>query len=200
MDEATVKLGRGLPVPLRLTVCGEPAALSDTESVAVKFVADAGLKVTEIVQLALAFKELAQVLVWLKSLGLAPVIVMPPMVSEALPVFLSVTVWAAAVVPVSVVKLSELGVSETTGALAAIPVPLRAAVWGAPGALSVTVSVAVKLAADAGVKVTAMVQEASIASELPQLLVWLKSAALAPVIAMLVMASAAVPTFSSLMF
>ena len=97
-------------------------------------------------------------------------------------------------------KLSELGVSETTGALAAIPVPLSAAVWGAPAALSVTVSVAVKLAADAGVKVTAMVQEASIASELPQLLVWLKSAALVPVMAMLVMASAAVPTFSSLMF
>jgi hypothetical protein len=200
VDEATIKLGRGLPVPLRLTMCGEPAALSATESVAVKLVADAGLKVTEIVQLALAFKEPAQVLVWLKSVGLAPARVMPLMVSEALPVFLSVTVCAAAVVPVSVVKLSELGVSETTGALAAIPVPLSAAVWVAPAALSVTVSVAVKLAAEAGVKLTAMAQEASIASELPQLLVWLKSAAFVPVMTMLVMASAAVPTFSSLMF
>jgi len=66
--------------------------------------------------------------------------------------------------------------------------------------LSVTVTVAVKLAADAGVKVTAIMQEASTASELPQLLVWPKSAALVPVMAMLVMASAAVPTFSSLMF
>ena len=92
VDEATVKLGRGLPVPLRLTVCGEPAALSATESVAVKLAVVAGLKVTEMAQLAPASSELPHVLVWLKSLGLVPAIVMPLMVSEALPVFLSVTV------------------------------------------------------------------------------------------------------------
>jgi hypothetical protein len=75
-----------------------------------------------------------------------------------LPVFLRVVVWTAVVAPVTAVKLSELGVSETTGALAAIPVPERAAVCGEPAALSVTESVAVKLAADAGVKVTEMEQ------------------------------------------
>jgi hypothetical protein len=40
------KLGAGVPVPLRLAVCGEPAALSATESVAEKVAADAGVKVT----------------------------------------------------------------------------------------------------------------------------------------------------------
>ena len=174
--------------------------MSAMESVAEKLPAEAGVKVTEIAQLAPAARELPQVLVWAKSEASVPPSVTALIVNDALPVFLSVTDWAAAVVPVSVVKLSELGVSETTGASAATPVPLSAAVWGAPAALSVIVNVAVKLSADAGVKVTAMVQEESTVSELPQLLVCLKSAAFVPVMAMLVMASAAVPTFSSLMF
>ena len=36
VDELTVKLGAGLPVPFSVTVCGEPLALSVTETVAVK--------------------------------------------------------------------------------------------------------------------------------------------------------------------
>ena len=50
-------------VPLRATVCGEPVALSATESVAAKLVAEAGVKVMEIEQLPLAASELPQVLV-----------------------------------------------------------------------------------------------------------------------------------------
>jgi hypothetical protein len=128
VDEETMKLGNGVPVPLRLTVCGEPAALSATESVAVKLAAEAGLKVTAMEQLAPASSEPAQVLVWAKSVALLPPTVMPLMASGALPVFLRMALWAAVVVPVTAVKLSELGVSETTGASAAIPVPLSAAV------------------------------------------------------------------------
>jgi len=63
------------------------------------------------------------------------------------------------------------GVSEGWGAVAVVPVPLSVTVWGEPVALSVTESVAVKLAADAGVKVTAMEQLAFAASELLQVLV-----------------------------
>jgi hypothetical protein len=35
-----------VPVPVRAAVCGEPVALSATEIVAVKLVAEAGVKVT----------------------------------------------------------------------------------------------------------------------------------------------------------
>jgi hypothetical protein len=79
-----------VPVPLRLTICGEPAALSATESVAEKLAADAGVKVTEIVQLDPPARDAPQLFVWLKSLGLVPAIVIPLMVSAALPVFLRV--------------------------------------------------------------------------------------------------------------
>jgi len=44
-------------------LCGEPAALSVTVSVAPRLVADAGVKVTEMVQLAPASSEAPQVLV-----------------------------------------------------------------------------------------------------------------------------------------
>jgi len=54
--------------------------------------------------------------------------VMPLMMSAALPVFLSVAAWAALVVPVCAEKLSEAGVSETAGAGAVLPVPVRVAV------------------------------------------------------------------------
>jgi hypothetical protein len=46
VGELRVKVGSGVPVPVRLAVCGDPAALSATESVAEKVVADAGVKVT----------------------------------------------------------------------------------------------------------------------------------------------------------
>ena len=56
-DEAVV------PVPVNATVCGEPVALSATETVAEKLAAEAGVNVTEMEQLAPAARELPQVLV-----------------------------------------------------------------------------------------------------------------------------------------
>ena len=61
-----------VPVPERLTVCGLPLALSVTVNAAVQRPLAEGLKVTLIVQLAPAATELPQLLVWAKSLALAP--------------------------------------------------------------------------------------------------------------------------------
>ena len=46
--ELTTKLGTAglVPVPVRVVVCGEPTALSATDKVAAKLVAEAGVKVT----------------------------------------------------------------------------------------------------------------------------------------------------------
>jgi uncharacterized protein YabE (DUF348 family) len=86
-------------------------------------------------------------------------------------VFISVVDCAALVAPATAEKVSVAGESETPGAAAATPVPLSATVCGEPVALSAMESEAVKLAAEAGVKVTETVQLAPAASELPQVLV-----------------------------
>jgi hypothetical protein len=88
----TAGAGPEVPVPVRVTVCGEPAALSTTETAAVKLATEAGVKVTEIEQLAPAASEPPQVLVWAKSVGLVPVMEIELIESEADPVFLSVAV------------------------------------------------------------------------------------------------------------
>ena len=64
-------------------------------------------------------------------------------------------------------------------------------------ALSTTEIDALRLPVEAGVKVTLMVQEAPAASEAPQLFDWPKLLELVPVTEMLVMVSAAVPEFDS---
>jgi hypothetical protein len=94
VDEVIVKLGvsAAVPVPVSVTVCGDPEALSATESVAEKLVTDAGVNVTDIEQLEPAARELPQVFVWLKSLGLTPVTEMPVIANEAFPVFIRVAI------------------------------------------------------------------------------------------------------------
>jgi len=108
-----------------------------------------------------------------KSVGLAPAMVTPLIASEALPVLLSVAARAAAVAPTVVLGKAAGAVSEAIGAAAAVPVPVRLAVWvevpevpspiglrevtvtvWPPEALSVIESVAAKLVAEPGVKVT----------------------------------------------
>jgi len=186
-----------VPVPESATVCSDPAALSAIERVAAKLAAEAGVKVTEIEQLAPAASDVPQVLVCAKSDGLAPASVIPEIVSAALPVFLSVAVCAAEVVPVVAVKLSDDGVSDAIGAGGTVPVPLSWTVCGEPVALSTIESVAAKLAAEAGVKVTEIEQLAPAASELPQVLVWAKSDGLVPASVMPEIVSAALPVFLS---
>jgi hypothetical protein len=197
VDELTVKLGAGLPVPFSVTVCGEPLALSATETVAVKLAAEAGVKVMEMVQLTPAASVSPQVLVSEKSLELVPAMEIPVIESVAFPVFIRVVDCAALVVPATAEKVSVTGESETPGAAGAVPVPLSATVCGEPVALSAIESVAAKLAAEVGVKVTETVQLAPAASELPQVLVSANSVGLEPAIAMLEMPSGASPVFLS---
>ena len=73
------------PVPVTVTLCGEPFALSEMATEADRAPASAGLKVTETVQLAATASEVPQVLVWLKSAALVPVIATLLMDSTALP-------------------------------------------------------------------------------------------------------------------
>jgi len=83
------------PVPLSPTICGLPVALSNMLRLPVLVPVAFGLKVTEIVQLAPALRLVPQVLVWEKSVKA----VMLKIVSETLPVLVSLTVWAALLVP-----------------------------------------------------------------------------------------------------
>ena len=78
-------------MPLRLAVCGLLLALSLTESVALRLPVAVGVKVTLMVQLELAASEVPQLLVWAKSLLLAPAMAMLEILSVALPEFASVT-------------------------------------------------------------------------------------------------------------
>lgn len=102
------------PVPLSATVCGLPLALSVMTTAPVLVPGPRGLKVTAIVQLALALKVAPQAWVWEKS----PEAVMLDIVSEALPVLVSVTVWALLRVPtISAGKVSEEKDKLTRGAI-----------------------------------------------------------------------------------
>ena len=82
------------PVPVRLTVCGLPVALSVTVIVPGWLPAAVGVKVTLMEQLAPAATEAPQVLVWAYG-ALATMVVI---FSAAVPPLVSVTVCAALVV------------------------------------------------------------------------------------------------------
>ena len=78
------------PVPLRVTDCGLPEALSATDNEALAAPLADGVNVTPMAQLAPAATLEPQVLVSAKAELLVPVTVMPVMVNAALPVFESV--------------------------------------------------------------------------------------------------------------
>ena len=153
-----------VPIPLSDTCCGLPEALSVTLSTALRVPLAVGLKLTLIVQLALAASELPQVCVWEKSVALVPVIAIPVIVSEVVPTFVSVTVFGPLVTPMATVpKLKLVGES-----FAVVPIPLSGTCCGLPEALSVTLRAALRVPLAVGLKVTLIVQLAAAASELPQ--------------------------------
>src|SRR5207253_877202 len=80
-----------VPVPLSATIWGLFAALSATFREAVRVPSKAGRKATCTVQLAPGASVDPQRLESTKSLGFAPVRVMPVMLTDALPVFVTVT-------------------------------------------------------------------------------------------------------------
>ena len=152
--EVNVACG-AVPVPVRAAVCGEPVALSTTEIEALRLPAEAGVNVIVIVQLAPATSEVPQLLLSPKLLELAPVTEMLVMVRAAVPGFDKVMGSAVAAVPTSVPgKASGFGLRAACGVGAVVPVPVRVTVCGEPDALSATESVAEKLVAEAGVKLT----------------------------------------------
>src|SRR5579864_8590629 len=76
----------------------------------------------------------------------------------------------------------------------ATPSPINDTACGLPEALSATLSAAVRVPEAVGLNVASMLQLASAANELPQLLLSAKSPALVPVIEMLLIANVVVPT------
>ena len=182
-----------MPVPDRFTVCGLPGALSATVTAAARLPTLVGEKVTMMLQLPPAGTELPQVLVAAKSLALAPVTLRLVMLKGAFPVLLRVTVWTPLAVPKVWAPKVRLEVLRLTAGPP--PAPLRLTAWWPSEALSVIVSVAVRVPVAVGVKVTLIVQLAPPATELPQLLVWAKSPALVPARATLVTLKLALPVF-----
>src|ERR1035437_2073806 len=141
------------------------------------------------VQLAPTATEEPQVLVWKKS----PVAATWVTVNAAVPLLVSVTCWAALLLPTTwLVKESDEGLNATWGT-AACPVPKMLIDCGEPVALSVTLSFPPRVPAAVGAKVTAIMQLAPTATEEPQVLVWEKS----PVITTWVTVRAAVPLLVS---
>ena len=115
-ESAADGLPAAAPVPVSETVCGLPVALSLIETFAVRVPAAVGVNVTLMVQLALAFTLLPQVLVAAKSPLFVPVIVILVRESAAEPLLVSVTLCAALVVfTVWVAKVRLVGDMETPG-------------------------------------------------------------------------------------
>src|SRR3954447_18671093 len=164
------------PVPLSGMLCGLPGASSLIVTAAERAPVADGVNVTETVQGAFAASRdggAGQVFVWAKSPAFVPPTRIEPMASGAVPLFVTVTVWAALVVPtVWPPKVRFVGAGVTAGC---VPVPLRPAVCGLPVALSVTFTLALRLPVADGVKVTEIVQlppAASVDGEVGHVLVW----------------------------
>ena len=175
--------GTASPVPLSVPVCGDPAALSATLTVALSAVAEPGVNVTAIAQLAPAASVAPQVVVCANDPAFVPPNVMPEIFSVAFPGFESVKLCDALVVAtVCAANVSPAGVSTACGAGGAVPVPFRLPVCGEPTALSATFTAALNVPADDGLNVTTIEQFAPAASVAPhvELCAMAKLLALAP--------------------
>jgi hypothetical protein len=98
-------------------------------------------------------------------------------------------------VPIAWLPKFTLGGEKLTVTIT--PVPVRPMVCGLPAALSVIVTLAVRLPFAVGVKVTLMLQLPPPARELPHVFVWAKSPLLVPVTAILVMLTAVLPVLAN---
>jgi hypothetical protein len=126
VGELIVNVGAGDPVPFSVVVCGAPVALSATDSVAVRLAADAGVNVTLIVHVCCGVREAGHSFDSAKSLGFVPVRVIPVIDSAVLPVFVSVAVCAALVVPTTPVNVSVPGASVAVSTCTTVTVTVTA--------------------------------------------------------------------------
>jgi hypothetical protein len=157
-----VTITGAVPVPVSFTVCGEFVALSMTVTVPVSVPAAWGVNVTVTEQLAPALRVAGQLLVCAKSPVDAIVIGV-----ATVPVSFTVTTLPALVVPTicaANVSLAGVAVTMTT---AATPVPVSFTVCGEFVAVSVIVSVPVRVPAVVGVNVTLTVQLAGDGPNVP---------------------------------
>jgi hypothetical protein len=154
-----------VPVPERVIVCGLLAALSEMVIAPVCSPAVVGVNVTLIVQLPPAATVMPQLLVCANC----PLDTILVMLSDAVPVFLSVTDFATLVVFTRWLPKDRLVADKlTTGA---VPVPERVTLWGLPAASSTTVIAPVRVPVAVGVNVTLIAQFAPAGTEMPQLFV-----------------------------
>src|SRR5271155_915358 len=142
------------PLPVIGTNCGLLAALSVMVTVPVWFSMVDGVKVTEMVQVASMAILPVQVVVSEKSEDTVPVTATLVKASGADPVFFTVSTCGVLAVPSGTFGNARLvGVIVATPAR---PVPLRVADCGLEDALSVTVTVAVRVPVPSGENVTAI--------------------------------------------
>jgi hypothetical protein len=159
------------PVPLSVTVCVFPAAallLSAIVRVPLRLPSAVGVNVTLIVQFPFADTLEPQVSVWAKS----PLAAMLVIMSGALPEFVRVSVCGLEAEPTAwPAKVRLAGNPVACGV--PTPVPIKASVWGLPGALSVIWKALFRTPPSEGVKVMPTLQLAPMARVSPQ---WLTAA------------------------
>src|SRR3989475_6737846 len=105
-----------------------------------------------------------------------------------LPVFMSVTVCVALVLPTSKLPKITLDVDRFATGPSPVPLPLSTIVCGLAGSESLMLKLAVRVPVALGLNVTLRLQlpaDASPAGNVPQVFVWLKSALFAPMILIL---------------
>ena len=143
------------PVPLSVIVCRPPLTLSAMVTTPVRVPLAAGVNVTAIVHVpeAATGVEVEQVVPVPRAKS--PLAVNELMFRTLVPVFVSVTDWAAAVVPTTVLPKVRLDGFRDTPATA--PVPLSAMVCVPPLALSRMVNTPVRVLLAVGANVTAIV-------------------------------------------
>lgn len=156
-----------LPVPLRLTFCGLPEALSVKVSAPEAVPVAVGVNVTPTLQLAPAARLVPQVL---PAIAKGPVIPTLEIVSGVLWRLVSVTLTGALVLPTATVPKFNALADKVTDEFELLPVPLRVTVCGLFPALSVKVSVPVAAPVAVGVNVTPTLQPAPAATLVPQVL------------------------------
>jgi hypothetical protein len=150
------------------------AALLATLSVPVRLPTAVGLNVTVIAQLAAGASVVPLQLFAVSgnALALVPPMVAVPNTRDPVPVFIAYTCTAytdptRSCPKGTVVTTPVPNVNDSAGTP---PVPLSETTCGDPGALSATVSVAVKLPATAGTNVTEIEHEAEAANDVPHVL------------------------------
>ena len=124
---------------------------------------------------------------------MAPVTAKLAIVKAVVPVLVSVAVWAVLVISTAWLEKARLPDERLMSSVVLVPFPPTLTIWGLPLALSAMLREAARLPLAEGAKVTPIVQLAPAATFDPQLLVRVKSPALAPLIARLEMVKATLP-------